>query len=220
MRYYFSRLKGIAVYMPSTLWTTLLQFHSDPERVKDFVVRRYRQPVVEFARLQGLSDEDAEDVAQEVFVRICQENFLKKADQIRGKFRSVLLTVTRRVIISLRRHDTAGMRDRRREIPMSGIDLPEESHADPDFDRLWVKNLVTQALERLDVDPAVQALRLHLKGFTYQEIAGKLGKKVSDINNFIYRARERLRREIELLVGEYSSRQDIAEEIAALRRFL
>jgi RNA polymerase sigma factor (sigma-70 family) len=206
--------------MPSTLWTTILQFHSDPERVKDFIVRRYRQPVVDFARLQGLSEEDAEDVAQEVFVRVCQENFLRKADQIRGKFRTILLTVTKRVIISLRRHDTAGMRDKRKQVPMGAVDLPEESPADPDFDRLWVKNLVTQALERLEVDPAVQALRMHLKGMTYQEIAPKLGKKVSDVNNFIYRARERLRREIELLIGEYSSREDIAEEIAALRRFL
>ena len=208
------------MYMPSTLWTTILQFHSDPERVKDFVVRRYRQPVVEFSRLQGLSEEDAEDVAQEVFVRICKEGFLKKADQIRGKFRTVLLTITKRVIVSRRRHDTAGVRDRRREIPMRGVDIPEEAPADPEFDRLWVKNLVTQALERLEIDPAVQALRLHLKGLTYQQISVELGKKVSDVNNFIHRARERLRSEIELLIGEYSSREDIAEEIAALRRFL
>jgi RNA polymerase sigma-70 factor (ECF subfamily) len=206
--------------MPSTLWTTILQFHSDPERVKDFVVRRYRQPVLDFALLQGLSREDSEDVAQEVFVRVCQKAFLKKADQIRGKFRTVLLTVTKRVIVSLRRHDTAEKRDRRRQIPIEGLDLPNEAEADPDFDRLWVKNLVTQSLERLEDDPAVQALRLHLKGLSYQEIAGKLGKKITDVNNYIHRARERLRQEIECLIGEYSLRQDVAEEIAALRRFL
>jgi RNA polymerase sigma factor (sigma-70 family) len=206
--------------MPSTLWTTILQFQNDPERVKDFVVRRYRQPVVDYAGFQGLSEEDAEDVAQEVFVRVCQEAFLKKANQIRGKFRTVLLTITNRVIISFRRHETAGIRDRRRAMSMDGIDVPENAPADPEFDRLWVKNLVTQALERLELDPAVQALRLHLKGDTYQEIAGKLGKKVSDINNFIHRARERLRQEIELLIAEYSSREDVAEEIAALRRYL
>jgi len=206
--------------MPSTLWTTILQFHSDPERVKDFVVRRYRRPVLDFAILQGLSQEDSEDVAQEVFVRVCQKEFLRKADQIRGKFRTVLLTVTKRVIVSLRRHDTAGKRDRRRQIPIEGMDLPDEIPADPDFDRLWVKNLVTQALDRLELDPAIEALRLHLKGLTYQQISVKLGKKVSDVNNYIFRARERLRQEIEYLIGEYSSREDIAEEIAALRRFL
>jgi RNA polymerase sigma factor (sigma-70 family) len=206
--------------MPSTMWTTILQFHSDPERVKDFVVRCYRQPVVDFALLQGLSQEDAEDVAQEVFIRVTQKAFLTKADQIRGKFRTVLLTVTKRVIISLRRHATAGKRDRRLQIPIDGVDLPEPAPADPEFDRLWVKNLVTQALERLELDPAVQAFRLQLKGLSYQEIAVKLDRKVSDVTNFIHRARERLKNEIELLIGEYSSREDIAEEIAALRRFL
>jgi RNA polymerase sigma factor (sigma-70 family) len=206
--------------MPSTLWTTILQFHADPERVKDFVVRRYRQPVVEFALLQGLSREDAEDAAQEVFVRVCQPAFLKKADQIRGKFRTVLLTVTKRVIVSLRRHDTAGMRDRRRQVPLEGFDVPEDTPADPEFDRLWVKNLVEQALDSLELDAPVQALRLHLKGDSYSDISGKLGRKVTDVTNLIHRARERLRREIERLVAEYSSREDVAEEIAALRRFL
>lgn len=208
------------MYMPSTMWTTILQFHSDPERVKDFIVRRYRQPVVEFSRLQGLSAEDAEDVAQEVFVRVCKETFLKKADQIRGKFRTVLLAVTKRVIISQRRHDTAGMRDRRRQVPLEGLDISEELPGDPEFDRLWVKNLVEQALERLQVDLSVRALRFHLKGDSYQQIAERFGKKVTDVTNFIHRARERLRREIERLVAEYSSREDVAKEIASLRRFL
>lgn len=207
------------MYMPSTLWTTLLQFHSDPERVMEFVVHRYQQPVVEFCLLQRLSREDAEDAAQEVFIRVCSEKFLSKADQIRTRFRNVLLAVTKRVIVSLRRRDTAQIRDRRRVVTLDGADITETA-ADPEFDRLWVKNLVEQALESLDPDPAVQALRLHLKGQSYQQIAEALGKKATDVTNYLYRARTRLRREIERLVAEYSPREDIAEEIAALRRFL
>ena len=206
--------------MPSTMWTTILQFHSDPERVKDFVVRRYRQPVVEFSRMQGLSSEDAEDVAQEVFLRVCGEAFLKKADQIRGKFRTVLLAVTNHVIISQRRHETAGKRDRRRLVSLDGVDLPGETPADPEFDRLWVKNLVEQALEKLETYPEVQALRCQLKGESYQQIAERLGKKVSDVTNYLHRARELLGREIEKMIAEYSSEDNVAEEIAALRRFL
>lgn len=208
------------MYMPSTLWTTILQFHSDPERVMEFVVHRYRQPVVEFCLFQGLTPEDAEDVAQEVFIRVCSEKFLRKADQIRTRFRTVLLAVTKRVIVSLRRHDTARIRDRRRVVGLEGTDFPEEAAADPQFDRLWVKNLVEQALESLGGDPAVRALRLHLNGRSYQQIAETLGKKATDVTNYLHRARARLRREIERLIAEYSPREDIAEEIAALRRFL
>jgi len=176
--------------MPTTPWSTILQFRANPEKVKDFVVRRYRQPVVEFAKFQGLSQEDAEDAAQEVFVRVCDEKFLRKADEIRTKFRTVLLAVTRRVIITLRRHDTAGMRDRRRRIPLEGLDIPENEPDDPDFDRLWVKNLVERALEMLEGEPSIQALRLQLKGHSYQEISELVGKSIYDRTNTIHRARE------------------------------
>ena len=208
------------MHMPSTMWTTILQFRCDPERVKDFVVRRYRQPVLEFARRQGLKDEDAEDVAQEVFLRVCQETFLKRADQIRGKFRTVLLAVTKHVIGSWRRHEMAGKRDRRREVSLEGMTLPDELPADPEFDRLWVQNLMTQAMERLKKDAGTEALKLQLEGLSYQEIAERLGKKTTDVTNFIHRAKERLKKEFERLIAEYSTREDVAEEIAQLRRFL
>ena len=208
------------MHMPSTMWTTILAFHRDPDRVKDFVVRRYRQPVVEFARRQGLKDEDAEDVAQEVFLRVCHETFLRKADQIRGKFRTVLLAVTKHVIGSWRRHEMAGKRDRRREVSLEGMTLPDELPADPEFDKLWVQNLMTQAMERLKKDAGTEALKLQLEGLSYQEIAERLGRKTTDVTNFIHRAKERLKKEFERLIAEYSTREDVAEEIAALRRFL
>jgi len=208
------------VPMPSTMWTTILQFHEDPERVKDFIVRRYREPIVGFARRQGLSDEDSEDIAQEVFIRVCHERFLNKANEIRGKFRTVLLAVTKHVISSFWRWREAGIRDRRREIPLGEIDLPEEVPADPEFDRLWVKNLVEQALARLQGEPAMVTLQLQMEGRTYDQIAEKLGMRVTDVTNRLHRARECLRREIEQLIAEYSSREDVADEIAALRRYL
>jgi RNA polymerase sigma factor (sigma-70 family) len=176
--------------------------------------------VVEFARRQGLRDEDAEDVTQEVFLRVCGETFLRKADQIRGRFRTVLLAVTKHVIGSWRRHERAGKRDRRREVSLEGIPLPAELPADPEFDRLWVQNLMNQAMDRLKDDPGIEALRLQLGGLSYQEIADRLGRKVTDVTNFIHRAKGRLRREFERLIAEYSTREEVADEIAALRRFL
>ena len=79
---------------------------------------------------------------------------------------------------------------------------------------------MTQAMERLKHDPGTQALKLQLEGLSYQEIAEKLGRKAADVTNFIHRAKERLRREVERLIAEYSTREDVAEELAALRRFL
>src|SRR6185369_12698653 len=47
---------------PTSIWTTLLSLREDPERVRDLVVRRYRQPIYDFVRRQNLSHEDAEDL--------------------------------------------------------------------------------------------------------------------------------------------------------------
>jgi len=114
----------------------------------------------------------------------------------------------------------AGKRDRRREVSLEGMTLPDELPADPEFDKLWVQNLMTQALERLKQDAGTEALKLQLEGLSYQEIAERLGRKTTDVTNFIHRAKERLKKEFERLIAEYSTREDVAEEIAQLRRFL
>ena len=103
---------------------------------------------------------------------------------------------------------------------MDGIDLPDPSVAYPEFDRLWVKNLVDQAMEHLSDDPGVAALRLQLDGRSYREIGQDLGCKETDVTNFIHRAKERLRREIERMIAEYSAKDDVSSEITSLRRFL
>lgn len=202
--------------LPSSIWTVILSVRQDPERVKDLVVRRYRQPVYEFIRMKGLNHEDAEDVAQEVFVRICREEFLVKADREKGKFRTLLLAVTRNMIAFFRRFELSERRDRRRQISIANLDLPAQEEPDKDFDALWVKNLVTQAMERLQDDPTVKALALQMQGKSYQEIADDLGKQVTDVTNYIHRAKQRLRAEIERMIAAYSTRDQMPEEVAEL----
>lgn len=205
---------------PSSIWTTLLTIHQDPDRVRDLVVRRYRQPVYEFIRRQNLSHEDAEDVVQEVFVQVCREGFLEKANRRKGRFRTLLLAVTRHLVASFRRHELAGVRDRRRAVTLEGFDVAQEHEDDGDFDDLWVKNLVDLGMERLKDDPMITALRLQLEGKSYQEIAGALGKNATDVTNYIHRAKKKLRQEIERQIREYSGGIQVEEEVASLLRHL
>lgn len=202
--------------LPSSIWTVILSIRQDPERVKDLIVRRYRQPVYDFIRMKGLNHEDAEDVTQEVFVRICREEFLEKADRDKGKFRTLLLAVTRNMIAFFRRFELSERRDRRRQISLANMDLPAQEEPDKEFDALWVKNLVSQAMERLQDDPTVRALGLQMEGKSYQEIADALGKQVTDVTNYIHRAKQRLRGEIERMISGYSTRDQMPEEIAEL----
>jgi RNA polymerase sigma-70 factor (ECF subfamily) len=205
---------------PTSIWTTLRAIRNEPERVKDRVVRHYRGPVYEFLRRQKLSHEDAEDLTQEVFLRICSDAFLAKVDPQKGKFRSLLLAVTRHVVASFRRRELASMRDRRREVAFDDFEIPAEIQEDPEFDKLWVRNLMTQALEGMKDDPPASALQMQLEGKSYQEIATALSTNETTVTNYIHRAKKRLRLEIERLIEEYNGGRDLKSEIAALVKYL
>ena len=51
--------------------------------------RTYWFPLYAFARRQGNSPEDAQDLTQDFFCRLLQKNYLAKADPDRGKFRTL-----------------------------------------------------------------------------------------------------------------------------------
>jgi RNA polymerase sigma-70 factor (ECF subfamily) len=205
---------------PTSIWTVILSIKDDPDRVKDLIVRRYREPVYEFLRMKGLGHEDAEDVTQEVFVQICREEFLQKADRQKGKFRTLVLAVTRNLLAFFHRHHMAERRDRRRQVALGEMDLPGDPPSDSEFDSLWVKNLVSQAMERLKDDPMVIALRQQMEGRSYQEIADALGKQVHDVTNFIHRGKQRLRGEIERMIGDYSTKEQVPDEVAHLLKLV
>jgi RNA polymerase sigma-70 factor (ECF subfamily) len=205
---------------PSTIWTVILSVKDDPERVKDLIVRRYRGPVYEFLRMRGLVHEDAEDVTQDVFLQICQKDFLEKADREKGKFRTLVLAVTRNLLAFFHRYQMAERRDRRRKVTLGDLDLPLDEPPDLDFDRLWVKNLLAQALERLKEDPMVAALKQQMEGRSYQEISITMGRPVHDVTNFIHRGKSRLRTEIERMISDYSSKDDVPEEVAHLMKLV
>jgi RNA polymerase sigma factor (sigma-70 family) len=205
---------------PSSIWTTILSIRKDPSRVRDLIVRRYRQPVYDFIRRQGISHEDAEDITQEVFAQICREGFLERVDPKKGKFRTLILAVTRHLISSFHRHELAGVRDRRRSVALEQFDVAAEHPADGEFDDLWVKNLVDLGMLRLKDDPSVFALRLQLEGRSYQEISATLKKSATDITNYIHRAKKKLRIEIERLIRDYCGAEEVDDEVSSLLRDL
>jgi predicted transcriptional regulator len=67
---------------------------------------------------------------------------------------------------------------------------------------------------------AISSPALQLAGKSYKEIATKLGKSETDVTNYIHRAKLRLKHEIEQLIGEYCTAEELPGEIGALLRFL
>lgn len=120
--------------------------------------RAYWFPVYAYARKQGCSPNDAEDITQDFFAEIVQSEFLKRADPERGRFRSYLLTAVRRRIINAR--DSARAAKRGGGSTIVSIDEPtaeklfleiDDPGLDPSetYERGWALTVLQRARARL-----------------------------------------------------------------------
>ena len=185
---------------PTTVWTVIQEAgHQDPQALESFA-SHYRTPVLNYIRGRGLEPGDAEDLCQDVFVRVLKGKVLAKADAAKGRFRGLLLTVVRRVI-----QDSL-----RRRRPAVSLDAFDPADRDPDFDREWLLHLTERALHRLheQKSPYYAVLRGHLAG-------------ESQNRNKLWIARNKLialiRHEIALT---WRSPEELEEEAAYLSTFL
>src|SRR5215475_3529936 len=121
----------------TTIWTTIRKAgRRDAASLEEFAAR-YRPAVLAFIRHKGFAEADAEDLCQDVFVRILSGDVLAKADAAKGRFRSLVLSVTVHVLQDRWR--------KKAELPKVG----EAVTQDPEFDRAWVVHLAERAMERM-----------------------------------------------------------------------
>ena len=144
------------VRFQSTIWDFIKKArHSKP--ALDQLIRMYRPVIVNFVMRCGFPEEEAEDLSQEVFLRICKDNVLERITPEKGKFRTFLLVMTKNVIASEIRKRQAGKRgggakplsieEMKTNVDFDVSGKPEDR--DEEFNRLWLQNLTRQALARL-----------------------------------------------------------------------
>lgn len=189
---------------PTTIWTVIRDAAGNAEAAQDRFARTYRDPVLAFLRARGAAEQDADDLCQDVFVRVFRSGVLQRADRERGRFRALLLTIAKRVMI-----------DRARKRVEAPVEDPEPSPdprgaRDEGFDREWVLHLLARAMERLRED--------HLP--SYETVRDRLGDRPTDRQR-LWIARGRL---MALLRAEVAMTcahpEDVEEELRYLSRFL
>ena len=194
---YAGRYTG-AVF-PTTIWDVVHAAAVRDPGALDRLAREYRAPVLAFIQRRGIAADVAEDLCHDVFVRVLTGGVLTKASAERGTFRSLLCTVTVRVVQDWRR--------RQREWPADTVD---PAVSPPDFNRGWTLHLIERALRGLkrDAPRAYAVVRGHLAGITQDR-------------NKLWIARRKLaslvRREIAVTCR---SRAEIEREMAALAPYL
>jgi RNA polymerase sigma factor (sigma-70 family) len=216
----------------STSWTLVRNAKDDPGALAR-LLELYRAPVVNFIAARG-REGDAEDLAQEVFIRLCRPGFFDRVDASKGKFRTLLLAVTKRTVIDYDRIQKARKRRGSRRLLSleqlreadSRFDAAEECPEDTEFDRLWAQNLVRQALLRFQQECERRQSRTYAMfhdhvflGKSQEDVASAHGRKVQDVKNAVHQTRAKLRTYVEQLIQDYAQ-SNASGELKTLARWL
>ena len=217
---------------------------SEEQKARDALAdlcRTYWRPVFFFVCRRGYSTEDAQDLTQDFFVTILEDNWLRHADQNRGRFRSLLLRSLQNFLINAA--EKAHARKRGGDVEFLSWDEwmvqspsellgPEQvvKSLPPErlFDLSWAKTVVEHALQRLREECEskgklwlFQALSPHLTDLrdevSYANLSGELGLADSAVKKQLHNMRQRYR---SLLRAEVSQTVENASEVEDEIRYL
>ena len=152
------------------------------------LLERHQDAVVgTVAKMLG-SPSDAEDIAQQVFLRVWQHAKSYRPD---AKFTTYLFTITRNLVFNETRR-----RSRKKEIPLDSGD----PHRQPDASLLEaeLRVAVDKAIASLPETQRLAVILRRYENLSYEEIAEVLELSVSAVKSQLFRARSSLR---EALVG-------------------
>lgn len=154
------------------------------------LVRRYQRRIISLARGFTGDPADAEDLAQEVFVRVHRSLGRFRGDSL---FRTWLYTIAMNVT---RSHHSS--RQRRLAVWQdSGAgDVTPFDPADTSADQeasLVRREAIDRALESLPADLRVAVTLRDVHGLDYKEIADAIGAPIGTVESRIFRGRQRLR---------------------------
>jgi RNA polymerase sigma-70 factor (ECF subfamily) len=152
------------------------------ERAFSIILRTYETPVYNYV-LRLVGDRSlAEDLTQEVFLRVFQG---LPGFSLRSRFTTWLFQVTKnRVLDELRAFE------RRPRAVVALDDVPPLEVVDAPMERVEAIDAVWRAVENLNVDLKMALLLRDVVGLSYTEIADALEVTLATVKWRIYKARE------------------------------
>lgn len=197
----------------------------------------YWYPLYAFVRRKGHSAQDAEDLTQEFFLRLMERDWIARADQTKGRFRTFLLTMLTRFLAN--EWDKACCQKRGghlRQLSLTVEGAEERFSREPidpgtpeqAFDRQWALTVLDRVLARLREDyvqrdqaALFETLKTSLIGDReaqpYKQLAEDLGMSEGSVKTAVHRLRQRYR---ERLLGEIAQTVASPEEADSELRHL
>jgi len=152
------------------------------ERAFVTILRAYETPIYNYVyRLVG-DRSLAEDLTQEVFVRVFQA---LPRFSLRCKFTTWLFQVTKNRVL-----DELRARERRPQTVVAVEDAPRLEVVDPPIERLETIEAIWRAVRELNPDLKMALLLRDIAGLPYNEIADSLEITLATVKWRIFKARE------------------------------
>lgn len=185
----------------------MLAYQKDEVSAMDELLRRYKNPLYRFSlRLVG-NDAEAQDIAQEVFLRLHQHRYEYRPI---GKFSTWIFGIAHNIAVShLRKSSRFVLWPRREEDPDQMMDF---QNTDPSPEEIVADNEVNVAVKRcIQSLPFLQREALILREYEnldYEEIARILKKSLGTVKTLIHRARLQLKDKLLPYIEEFEGGSD------------
>lgn len=197
--------------------------------------RAYWYPLYAYVRRAGHSPADAQDLTQAFFAQLLEKNWIKAADQERGRFRTFLVVALTRFLAKEWRRATTQKRGGK--IPTVALDAGEaearfavEPALGPDevFEYRWAMTVLTKAMERLageygasgrssEFDRLKNWLTAERGEIPYDTLAAEMGSTAGAVRVAVHRLRKRFRDVLRLEVAEtVENAADLEDELRHL----
>jgi len=228
---------------PPTRWTLISRVRRGSEaeaaQAMEDLCRAYWYPIYAFARRGGCNPHDAEDLTQIFFQNLVTSEGVQEARREKGRLRTFLLAMLKRVISKKLRFETAEKRGGKRpEVVSFDEKTAEERYAlepadihDPDalFDRAWAEEVLQSASAKLRADYTLaenveifeqlsEYLPLGDNETPYPEAANKLGMREATLRLQVHRMRKRYAKLIEETIAQTVA--DAAEQKKELHHLM
>lgn len=160
-----------------------------------YLVNRYEKKLFRFIqRTSGLSVEDAQDLLQDIFIKVYQN--LNDFDQSL-KFSSWAYRIARNQVISNYRKNKS-----RPQVSLFDLDLETCEHLvsdfdiSKDFDQSLLKEKISKVLNNLDSKYREVLILKYLEDRSYEEISDIIKKPISTIGTLLSRGKKALEKEL------------------------
>jgi RNA polymerase sigma-70 factor (ECF subfamily) len=187
-----------------TTSTILSRLRANDATAWSLFVDRFRQPIIRFCQRSGLSNHDAEDVAQETLAAFASGYRDGKYDRQRGRLSGWLFGIAYHQILRERQRQAQRAKTAA-QVATSGFweVLPDETEAAELWDLQWEQSLLQECinLARSDFEPTtIRAFELSVQG---QQPAAAVSEALGVPVKTIYNAKHRVLRRIRELREQF-----------------